>query len=490
MEHSKNQSPQGPRVPTAFISYSWDSSEHKEWVLKLAEWLRGVGIDVSLDQWDLKPGDDIAAFMTEQLLSSDYVIMVCTDNYIDRAKVRSSGVAFEGSIIRSERASNIDTFRFIPIIRDNPDAKMPDYVLKTTMYVDFNLDSDLDCKREELARRIHNTPALKKPPLGTNPFSLSTQSTLTRFTDVPSFKHLLSSDGWFIEQTKKGTKGLVNSGLDAFVEFTFVIAQAVDKDQVQLFSAAQASQLLTFGWPIGLVLTDDFGPKPRNDGIGAEVVGKRLTRNSYDYWMIRNTGDFYSLISLFEDTRTTGSIFFDTRIVRTAEAFLYYFRLLQSLGVGNDPIVGIQILHRGLSGRTLLPASSQKWPIPHPKRSVENEANSHLVVNLGSLKRDLVDNVITVLAPLFMLFEFTEFPKSVYEKIIKEFAEPTKVRAPMKCGKCGEVVIYEIIAPLPGMEKTFEFICSSGHEMQNKDGNYEVVDLKNYDESKLYRVII
>lgn len=38
-------------VPKLFISYSWSSSEHEEWVLELAENLIKDGIDIALDKW-------------------------------------------------------------------------------------------------------------------------------------------------------------------------------------------------------------------------------------------------------------------------------------------------------------------------------------------------------------------------------------------------------------------------------------------------------
>jgi len=41
---------------TVFISYSWDSEAHKEWVLNLANNLIKNGIGVLLDQYDPSAG--------------------------------------------------------------------------------------------------------------------------------------------------------------------------------------------------------------------------------------------------------------------------------------------------------------------------------------------------------------------------------------------------------------------------------------------------
>ena len=53
--------------PKVFISYSWDTEngddEHKKWVRDLATKLRSHGVDVILDQFDLRLGDDLPFFM-------------------------------------------------------------------------------------------------------------------------------------------------------------------------------------------------------------------------------------------------------------------------------------------------------------------------------------------------------------------------------------------------------------------------------------------
>jgi hypothetical protein len=45
-----------PAAPNVFISYSWGSPEHEQWVALLAGHLRGLGIDAKLDKWIIHPG--------------------------------------------------------------------------------------------------------------------------------------------------------------------------------------------------------------------------------------------------------------------------------------------------------------------------------------------------------------------------------------------------------------------------------------------------
>ncbi|WP_079708730.1 SEFIR domain-containing protein [Paraliobacillus ryukyuensis] len=58
-------------APKVFISYSWSSETHKQWVLDLAEELvKKSGVDVILDRWHGVVGHDRFQFsiMTQFLL--------------------------------------------------------------------------------------------------------------------------------------------------------------------------------------------------------------------------------------------------------------------------------------------------------------------------------------------------------------------------------------------------------------------------------------
>jgi hypothetical protein len=67
--------------PGCFISYSWDSEQHREWVLKLATRLRECGVDAILDQFHRTPGRDLTKFMDKPIWESSYVLLVCTLNF-------------------------------------------------------------------------------------------------------------------------------------------------------------------------------------------------------------------------------------------------------------------------------------------------------------------------------------------------------------------------------------------------------------------------
>lgn len=156
-------------VPKVFISYSHDTLDHKKWVLDLATRLRSSGIDAIIDQWELSPGDDLPHFMETHLASSDRVLMVCTERYVEKANSGSGGVGYEKMIVTSELLSQIDSNKVIPIIRQEGSNDVPTF-LKTKLYIDFSKDDDYEYSFDELVRTIHGSPLFKKPEIGNNPF--------------------------------------------------------------------------------------------------------------------------------------------------------------------------------------------------------------------------------------------------------------------------------------------------------------------------------
>lgn len=81
-------------APKIFVSYSYDSQQHKDWVRKLATGLRVQGIDAVLDQWDLTLGQDMAAFMATGIRKADRVLLICSEAYVAKAEAGMGGVGY------------------------------------------------------------------------------------------------------------------------------------------------------------------------------------------------------------------------------------------------------------------------------------------------------------------------------------------------------------------------------------------------------------
>lgn len=140
-------------------------------MLRLCTQLRKNGVDVILDQWDLGLGGDLTSFMESGVRDADEVIVICTPDYMEKANTRQKGVGYEGSMITAELYQNLETTKFIPIIRQSSgNKKTPDF-LGTRVYIDFTDDSQFDVNFDELLRKIHQAPRVRKPPLGKNPFA-------------------------------------------------------------------------------------------------------------------------------------------------------------------------------------------------------------------------------------------------------------------------------------------------------------------------------
>src|SRR5690348_3258928 len=70
---------------SAFISYSWETAEHRNWIRSFASRLRLDGVDARIDQWQVHPGDDIPRFMEDGIRDCDYVLLICTPEYRSKA---------------------------------------------------------------------------------------------------------------------------------------------------------------------------------------------------------------------------------------------------------------------------------------------------------------------------------------------------------------------------------------------------------------------
>lgn len=162
------------QAPTAFVSYSWETEEHKDWVLHLATRLRSQGVNVVLDRWHLKVGEDRTHFMEDRISSSEFVIIICTPTYAQKANKRDGGVGYEAMIITGKVATNILQDKFIPILRSGgfDDSAVPIW-LQSKIGVDLRGNPYDERQYQLLLEALHRSqPAA--PPLGPKPTFPST----------------------------------------------------------------------------------------------------------------------------------------------------------------------------------------------------------------------------------------------------------------------------------------------------------------------------
>jgi len=159
--------------PKIFISYSWKSSEFQKEIVSWADRLLHDGIDVIIDVYDLKEGDDKYVFM-EQMVNDDsvtHVLVICDSSYTKKANKRESGVGTESQIISKNVYEKVKQSKFIPIITEyDKDGKpyIPTF-MESRIWIDFSGIERVNQNWEQLVRLIYNKPIMIKPEKGKRP---------------------------------------------------------------------------------------------------------------------------------------------------------------------------------------------------------------------------------------------------------------------------------------------------------------------------------
>ena len=155
------------RRPTSIVSYSHDSSEHDERVLRLAERLRRDGIDCEIDAYQVSPPDGWPGWMRRQLQERDFCIVVCTETYArrfagDEAPGTGKGATWEGRLLRQILYEEGKNDRVIPVVFGPADIPHIPLELKDATRYDVSSDDGY----ERLHRALTAQPLVERGPLG------------------------------------------------------------------------------------------------------------------------------------------------------------------------------------------------------------------------------------------------------------------------------------------------------------------------------------
>lgn len=263
--------------------------------------------------------------------------------------------------------------------------------------------NDLEEFREELSRRIQRRLAISSP----------------RTTDQEEIVDL----EWIASLREKGVAEIAQRTAGGYMEVAFgLLPPKLSATQRELVDAAREATISTFGWPIGVFIDKpESRPRPTGSGIHAEVEFDRGDERSFDLWELRTNGDFYTILSLFEDQRhRSDELFFNTRIVRATEALLFCGRLYANLRVDRGARVQMTIRHGGLKGRKLT-SSTPSRRLSMEYQSAADESETTLEFVLGELDAGLTDLVRRVTVPLFEMFDFFRLADDVYDDIVDRF---------------------------------------------------------------------
>jgi hypothetical protein len=161
-------------TPKAFVSYSWDDETHKAWVKALAARLRADGVNLTLDQWAVVPGDQLPRFMDTSVRENDFVLIVCTPNYKRKSDNRQGGAGYEGDIIRGEIFTGENDRKFIPVLRAGDWRSSTPSSLKGKCGLDFRGEPYREESYEDLLSTLHGTRE-QAPPIGVPPQTNTTR---------------------------------------------------------------------------------------------------------------------------------------------------------------------------------------------------------------------------------------------------------------------------------------------------------------------------
>lgn len=138
-----------------FISYSWDSEGHKQWVKKLADDLRKSGFGVLLDQY-IPKGSVLSIFMSQGLSKAHMVLVIGTREYKRKSEGISGGAAYENLVVNADLIKDIATLQYVPVLRDGTFSESLPTALANRIGYDFSEDANYDERLAELINDLRN----------------------------------------------------------------------------------------------------------------------------------------------------------------------------------------------------------------------------------------------------------------------------------------------------------------------------------------------
>jgi TIR domain len=170
------------QVVKVFISYSWDSEDHKKKVLSLAQALRDDGVHCTTDHYVMSP-DNWDRWMLDQIDESDFVLIICSERYYQRYRGKEEvnkglGATWESTLIMGQIYDNQGkNGKFYPVFLTPPDRKIIPDGIRTSFYDLSGYDVsnlDIDPNRlindggyKDLYRLITDQPSVLPKKIGT-----------------------------------------------------------------------------------------------------------------------------------------------------------------------------------------------------------------------------------------------------------------------------------------------------------------------------------
>lgn len=150
-----------------FISYSWDSEEHKDQVLSFVAFLRDNGFDATCDEAIMQKESAIHLdkMMVNNIQSSNKIIIILTPGYKHKADNNLGGIGKEYGYILSEITNKKN--KYILVSFKNLNSKVIDEItpfgFKSREIIDLVVDGQNAFQR--LFSKLSNQPFFNLPPV-------------------------------------------------------------------------------------------------------------------------------------------------------------------------------------------------------------------------------------------------------------------------------------------------------------------------------------
>lgn len=216
-----------PKTPKAFISYSWSTEAHKEQIRAWADQLIHNGIEVQLDQYDLREGHDKYFFMESMVRDPEvtHVLMFTDKKYVERANSRQAGVGTESQIISQEIYEKVTQSKFIPVVCEFDEDGQPylPIFLKPMIWIDFSTPENASQNWEQLVRVLYNKPQFEKPTRGKAPLYIIDSSNIPSSPATSRFTALKQA----VQLGKPGLKRYRRDFLDSCFDLVTLIRERI-----------------------------------------------------------------------------------------------------------------------------------------------------------------------------------------------------------------------------------------------------------------------
>jgi hypothetical protein len=151
--------------PKVFISYSWDSPEHQQWVISLADFINNKGGEAIIDRTHLRYGGHIKTFMLKSILEVDKVLIILTPKYKQKADSQLGGAGYEYNIINDELFNIItNNEKFIPVIREGSFENSTTHFLRGFNCVDLRVGDEYETNLQRLITQMFDFKAASSNP--------------------------------------------------------------------------------------------------------------------------------------------------------------------------------------------------------------------------------------------------------------------------------------------------------------------------------------